>query len=192
MVKRNRGEILNIMKIAKVLEVSIDELVENTDMNISGDITGIKSGLETIRAITTTLKSKPARKGLIPLLTFDIMSQSLLKDLLKNASEVQGYLIPNVPDADFIVQMPGQAMSPKYEPGDMLICKYRETGVLIEPGMPYVCELKGGQFYVRIVLLSPEDDVLRFVSPNPLYPEFEVKRSQILSMSKIVAKIRIE
>lgn len=133
MVKRNRGEILNIMKIAKVLEVSIDELVENTDMNISGDITGIKSGLETIRAITTTLKSKPARKGLIPLLTFDIMSQSLLKDLLKNASEVQGYLIPNVPDADFIVQMPGQAMSPKYEPGDMLICKYRETGVLIEP-----------------------------------------------------------
>jgi len=196
MIKRNRGSVLNIMKIANILEVDVSEFIDGP-FTLPSDMSGIEKSLETIRAISSNLKqtnnSTIPHGNFIPLITFDIMAQSRLSDLLSQPDErMKYYSIPNVV-ADFIVTMPGKAMSPAYEPGDMLMCQFTNPEVfpIIEYGMAYVTEIEGGQFYVRRVMPGDNQDTLLFDSPNEDFPGFLLERSKVVSLSKIVGLLRI-
>lgn len=202
MIRRNRASIINIQKIAQVLGVPVDDLVkldQPFDSRENFDLQGIEKSLQAIKEISKNLKetgttnSAVLKDGYIPLLTFDIMYNKSLSDLLSSDDAgIKDYHIPGIPDADFMLAMPGSAMIPDYLPGDLLILKY-EGGEKypVEYGRAYLVETDG-QFYIRRVAPDDNQDKLKFYSPNEAFPPFSINKKLIVSMSKIVAKIRVE
>lgn len=201
MLRRNTGNINNLLKIAKILDIDITELVPIEDlraMGLSAPEKGLESSITTIRSYkrdATSANSTLPTSGFIPLLTFDFMGESKIANLLKaDDLRISRYLIPNVPDADYIVAMPGKAMIPDYMPGDMLICKYNDPDkkIPIEYGMSYIVEVSDNQYYVRRVMPGDSAGEVSLISPNPDFPKFSQPLSEIISFSKIVAKLCLE
>jgi|GEM_PF-6737687 len=190
MIRRNRGDVFNVMKIAGELQVPVEEFVTFD----SDEAWGINSSLKAIRDVSNKILGNSADSGgYIPLITFDLMQNKTLQELLKSDDlRIKNYILPNVPDSDFIIQMPGKAMVPEILPGDMLICKYLDNCQPIEYGETYLLEIADGQFIVRKIKPDDAESFMLFGADETNYPAFKYPKKNVISLSKVVAKIRLE
>lgn len=199
MIKRNAANILNVQKIATALDVDISELVILEDLLMPSDRDRKNVG-ETIRMmneISDNLKSSGLMKQnqtkcLIPLLSFDMMQENKLDELINADTTVKSYLVPGVPDADFLLTMPGSSLEGEINAGDVLICKHlpKSKEPLIEYGRAYILETTDG-FIIRRLLPHKDKNKLVCTSGNPNYLPFDIGKETILSYSKILGFIRV-
>lgn len=99
-------------------------------------------------------------------------------------------LVPVVkafPEYDYTIIVKGDSMEPKFEGGDEIAI--RRVAGIIEWGKPYVLDTADGAVLKR---LYDEGDKFRCVSFNKEYPDFEVLKSDVFGVYKVVGLIRIE
>ena len=90
------------------------------------------------------------------------------------------------PEYDYTIIVKGDSMEPKFEGGDEIAI--RKVAGIIEWGKPYVLDTADGAVLKR---LYDNGDKFRCVSFNKEYPDFEVSKSDVFGVYKIVGLIRI-
>ena len=99
-------------------------------------------------------------------------------------------LVPVVgafPEYDYTIVVKGDSMEPKFQGGDEIAI--RKVASVIEWGKPYVLDTADGAVLKRLYDCG---DKLRCVSFNKDYPDFEVSKSDVFGVYKVVGLIRIE
>lgn len=120
----------------------------------------------------------------------DYVTAGSLAGFLDSVRESDCERIPVVkalPPYDFTMIIKGDSMEPKYEGGDEIAI--REVNSFIEWGKTYVLATRDGMVIKR---LYDAGDSLRCVSFNPDYPDFDVAKSEVVKIFKVVGLIRIQ
>ncbi len=95
-------------------------------------------------------------------------------------------VIKAFPNYDFTMIVKGNSMEPKFEGGDEIAI--RKVVDFIEWGKTYVLDTRDGSVLKRIY---DGGDTFRCVSFNPEYPDFEVSKTDVFGVYKVVGLLRI-
>ena len=91
------------------------------------------------------------------------------------------------PKYDYTIIVKGDSMEPKFQGGDEIAI--RKVTSIVEWGKPYVLDTADGAVLKR---LYDGGEKFRCVSFNKEYPDFEVCKSDVFGVYKVVGLIRIE
>ena len=105
--------------------------------------------------------------------------------------ECERFVIPTFHEAEFLIQVKGSSMYPKYSSGDIVACKKLPVDTFFQWNKVYVLDTVQGALIKRIKRANSEDNLL-IVSDNPKYEPFELKRSEIRSVAIVIGVIRLE
>ena len=147
---------------------------------------------------TTTAESSIAykAKGIptqgIPLIPLDAMAGLASGDGSGvMAYDCDYYVVPGFKDAEFLIQVRGDSMSPKYASGDVIGCKKLPLDTFFQWNKVYVLDSEQGAL-VKRVKQGDDDSHILLVSENPNYPPFKLHRSKIFSLAIVIGVIRLE
>lgn len=92
---------------------------------------------------------------------------------------------------DFLLQMDGNTMYPKYASGYILACRIIRDFQFIQWNKVYIVSTKGQGILVK--RLHPgRDEELKMVSENQDYPPFHIPLDQIKGIALVIGAIRLE
>jgi phage repressor protein C with HTH and peptisase S24 domain len=126
----------------------------------------------------------------IPLIPIDAMAGYLRGEVSVTEAECDRFVIPGVV-ADYIISVRGDSMVPLYCSGDLVACRRLSlTDIFFQWGKAYIVDTSQG---VVIKRLRPGStpDTITFVSENPAYDPFELRREEIYHVSLVTALVRI-
>ncbi|MBR6520458.1 MAG: helix-turn-helix transcriptional regulator [Paludibacteraceae bacterium] len=104
------------------------------------------------------------------------------------------YTIPDMfgEKADFIIQIYGDSMKPRYESGDMVICRYVLDHQFIQWGKIYVIDSEQGAMIKRLCIDPNGEDTLLLKSENPDYAPIRIAKNEIRHLALVIGLFRIE
>lgn len=105
--------------------------------------------------------------------------------------ECEHYNVPLFKGADFLIQINGDSMQPKYYSGDIVACRRLRIDTFFQWNRSYVIDSEQGILLKRI-LPGRDEQHLTLVSENTAYPPFELLRDEIYSIALVVGVIRAE
>jgi phage repressor protein C with HTH and peptisase S24 domain len=105
--------------------------------------------------------------------------------------ECEKYVIPSFRGADFLIQVKGSSMYPKYSSGDIVACKHLSLDTFFQWNKVYVVDTEQGVLIKR-VRRGPDDDHIALVSENERYDPFVLHRSAIHALAIVIGAIRLE
>lgn len=105
--------------------------------------------------------------------------------------ECDHYIIPNLKDAEFLIQVRGSSMFPKYSSGDIVACKKLPLDTFFQWNKVYVVDTEQGVLIKR-VRRSDIDDHISLASDNEQFEPFDIHRKHIRSLAIVVGVIRLE
>ena len=107
-------------------------------------------------------------------------------------AECERYVIPAFKNAEFLIQVKGSSMIPKYNSGDIVACKKLPLdGLFFQWNKVYVLDTIQGALIKRVKAGSDANHLL-IVSDNERYEPFELHISQIHSVAIVIGVIRLE
>ena len=138
---------------------------------------------------------KPVVSGGIPLVPIDAVAgfngwdESGIAEL-----DCARYDVPDFAavHADFLIQVSGSSMYPKYSSGDILACRKIVEVTFIQWGKIYVIDSQQGAMVKRLFPIEGDDEHVLCKSDNPNYLPFELPKDEIRSLSIVVGAIRLE
>lgn len=105
--------------------------------------------------------------------------------------EYETYVIPSFKGAEFLIQVKGSSMYPKYASGDIVACKKLPLDTFFQWNKVYVVDSEQGVLIKRIKQGSDRDHIM-LVSENTKYDPFELHRQDITSLAIVIGVIRLE
>jgi hypothetical protein len=106
--------------------------------------------------------------------------------------ENEQFVIPTFKDADYLVQVKGDSMYPKYNSGDIVACKKLDMeDFFFQWDKVYVLETSQGTLTKRIKKGSSSDKIT-LISDNDSYDSFELAISKVLGVALVIGVIRVE
>jgi SOS-response transcriptional repressor LexA len=179
-----RGYTKNVVPKADILE----RIVTTYDVNARWLLTG--EGRMTIDPSVTVATTTGEGEG-IPLIPFDAMAGVFRGEMSAMTSMCEKLYIPGL-KADFVIQVSGNSMEPRYYSGDMVACQNISLGdIFFQWGRAYVVDTDQGVLLKRVKQGSSEQTIM-LVSENPDYSPFEILRSSIHHIAMVKALVRIE
>lgn len=127
----------------------------------------------------------------IPLIPISAMAGFGEGDSTVLEYECDRYVIPAFREAEFLIQVKGSSMYPKYSSGDIVACKKLPIDTFFQWNKVYVLDTEQGALIKR-VKDSGKEDTLLIVSDNPSYEPFELHRRHIRSVAIVVGVVRLE
>lgn len=128
----------------------------------------------------------------IPLIPIHAMAGFLSGEVGVLDYECEHYVIPVFKGAEFLIQIKGSSMIPKYNSGDIVACKKLPlTDIFFQWNKVYVIDTAQGALVKRIRKGSNADSIL-LVSDNPSYEPFELHLSQLNAVALVIGVIRLE
>lgn len=97
-------------------------------------------------------------------------------------------IINQLPSYDFTMLIKGDSMSPKYESGDEIACRWVDQGRYIQWGKVHVLDTTQGIIVKRVY---EDGEKIKCVSINTDYPPFSIPKEDIYSMSLVVGVLSI-
>ena len=175
---RTEPALADVIKIATLFEVSLDELITKTTNKYAN---ALPSELKTAEQALGYPKQKSLQSNNHSLTFVPVEAQAGYVDNF-NDEKYLGRL-PKVSlnsyfDCDTIFPVSGDSMYATYTNGDMLICRKMESLKYIEFGEPYVFYLNG-RFTVKRLFKTENLDVLMAVSDNKFYEPFTIEKRDI-------------
>jgi phage repressor protein C with HTH and peptisase S24 domain len=177
----------------------IIEKIVNMYPNISIEwlITGqgemLRGGVESTAVLAPVPATKlPAdsREG-IPLIPLNAMAGFMTGEVQVLEYECERYVVPLFREAEFLIQVKGSSMIPKYNSGDLVACKRLSLNDLFfQWNKVYVLDTAQGPLVKRIKK-GTDDEHVQVVSDNKAYDPFLLHRSQIYSVALVVGVIRL-
>lgn len=95
-------------------------------------------------------------------------------------------VISQLPSYDFTIFIKGDSMSPKYESGDEIACRWIDQTRFIQWGKIHVLDTTQG---IIVKKVYDDGDKIRCVSINPDYPAFSIPKEDIYSMSIVIGAL---
>ncbi len=104
------------------------------------------------------------------------------------------YVVPKFKHVkvDFMIEVRGNSMYPKYNSGDVVACCIIKDSAFIQWNKPHVISTMYQGLLVKRILQGPSDDVLTLKSDNKDYPPFNVPKQEITGIALVVGVIRLE
>ena len=128
----------------------------------------------------------------IPLIPIEAMAGFGTGEVQVLEYECDRYVVPAFKDAEFLIQVKGSSMIPKYNSGDIVACKNLPMDRLFfQWNKVYVLDTDQGALIKRVKAGS-DDDHLLIVSDNQNYEPFELHKNYINSVAIVIGVIRLE
>lgn len=104
------------------------------------------------------------------------------------------YVIPKFRHlaVDFMIEVFGDSMMPHLYPGDIIACSVIHTPQFIQWNKPHLIATREQGLIVKRLRKSSVKDCLLAVSDNKDYDPFDIPKSEIMGMARIVGVIHIE
>ena len=128
----------------------------------------------------------------IPLIPISAMAGVLSGETSVLEYECERYTIPMFKGAEFMINVKGSSMYPKYNSGDIVACKrVNMSNLFFQWNKVYVIDTDQGALIKRIKPGSSADTIL-IVSDNEKYDPFELSLSAIYSVALVIGVVRLE
>lgn len=128
----------------------------------------------------------------IPLIPIEAMAGFGGGDIQVLELDCEFFTIPTFKGADFLIQVKGSSMYPKYNSGDIVACKKLNLNDLFfQWNKVYVLDTEQGALIKRIDI-GADDDHVMIVSDNEKYRPFPLHKSKINAISIVMGVIRLE
>lgn len=128
----------------------------------------------------------------IPLIPIEAMAGYGGGEMQIMEFDSERFVIPTFKGADFLIQIKGSSMYPKYSSGDIVACKkLMRDDIFFQWNKVYVIDTEQGALIKRIDV-GPDDDHVMIVSDNEKYKPFALKKSKINAISIVMGVIRLE
>ncbi|WP_289665548.1 S24 family peptidase [Flavobacterium panacagri] len=128
----------------------------------------------------------------IPLIPIEAMAGYSAGEATVLELDCERFLIPTFKGADYLIQVKGSSMYPKYNSGDIVACKNLSLAdMFFQWNKVYVLDTIQGALIKRIKKGSSEEHIL-IVSDNLNYDPFELHKSQIRAIAIVIGVIRLE
>lgn len=170
----------------KYRDINIDWLIfDKGQMCLSNDLESTPNSVHLIED----------RKNTIPLVltkaiggfgseTFSISEQDV-KDY---------YIIPKFmhKKIDFMIEVEGSSMYPKYSSGDIVACRIIDEKRFIQWNKAHVVATKDQGIIIKRLKKGSSDESFLLVSDNPSYDPFEITHDDITGVALVIGVIRLE
>lgn len=127
----------------------------------------------------------------IPLIPTSAMAGFFTGDTQVLEFECERFVVPVFKDAEFLIQVKGSSMMPKYNSGDIVACKRMPIDTFFQWNKVYVLDTEQGALIKRVKKCE-NLDLLSIVSDNVNYSPFELHRSKIYNIALVIGVIRLE
>lgn len=114
--------------------------------------------------------------------------------LIKEKDVLAYYVIPKFKHlgVDFMIEVIGDSMIPKFYPGDIIACSIINHSRYIEWNKCHMIATIDRGMLVKRIMPGTDKDCLTAVSDNKEYPPFDIPKDEITGMARIVGVIHIE
>lgn len=129
----------------------------------------------------------------IPLIPIEAWAGALSgEDYSIMESDCERYIVPSIKDADFLITVRGDSMTPRYYSGDIVACrKVFLSDLWFQWGKVYIIDTSQGSL-LKKVRRGSSDETITLVSENPEYEPFELRKDQIYNIAIVQGVIRAE
>ena len=128
----------------------------------------------------------------IPLLPVEAVAGVLSgNDMQVMEYECEYYNIPTFKGAEFLIQISGDSMQPKYYSGDIVACKRLPIDTFFQWNRVYVIGSEQGVIIKR-VRKGTDEQHITLVSENTDYEPFELPLNKVHSIALVVGVVRAE
>lgn len=143
------------------------------------------------KSLPTAVQTNNPKEG-IPLIPLNAMAGALTSAQTVLEYECDRYVVPAFKGADFLIQVKGSSMYPKYSSGDIVACqRVPMSNLFFQWNKVYVIDTDQGALIKRIKPGHDKDHVL-IVSDNEKYDPFELPCSSIYAVALVIGVIRLE
>ncbi len=176
----------------------LESIIENYPMlNIEWLLTGKGEMLKEEKPVaTSTIRPYPkAEKEPMPIPKLPIEAYAGLgagEFVLQRHDIEEYYLIPEFSNADFLIEVTGSSMQPKYNGGDVLACKHIQSYQWFQWGVPHIIHIKDRGVVVKRPYQTEDSNSIELRSDNERYPPFRITKEEIINISIVIGVIRIE
>lgn len=127
----------------------------------------------------------------IPLIPLSAMAGFGTIDTTILEVECEKYVIPMFKGADFLIQVKGNSMQPRYNSGDVVACKRLSVqDIFFQWGKVYVLDTDQGALVKRIKKGS-DDNHIQVISDNAEYDPFELHLGKLNAIAIVMGVIRL-
>lgn len=104
------------------------------------------------------------------------------------------YVIPKFRflGVDFMIEVFGDSMIPKFYPGDIIACSIISHSRYIEWNKCHLIATVDRGLIVKRLMPGSDDDCFKAISDNKDYPPFDIPKDEITGMARIVGVIHLE
>ena len=129
----------------------------------------------------------------IPLIPIEAWAGALSgEDYSIMESDCERYIVPSIKDADFLITVRGDSMTPRYYSGDIVACrKVFLSDLWFQWGKVYIIDTSQGSL-LKKVRRGSSDETITLVSENLEYEPFELRKDQIYNIAIVQGVIRAE
>ncbi len=177
-------------KISNILEcrpdISADWIITGT-----GNMLVVKSPVnKSIKANSEALSSNQ-----IPLVSVSVIAGFGSNDFAIGKDDVKAfYIVPKFKERqiDFMIEVSGSSMYPKYNSGDIVACKIINESKFIQWNKVHVLATRDQGILIKRLRQSKDASCLLAVSENESYQPFDIPREEITGIALVVGVIRLE
>lgn len=104
------------------------------------------------------------------------------------------YVIPKFKHKhiDFMIEVEGSSMYPKYNSGDVVACKIIKEDTFLQWNKTHVVATKDQGIIIKRIKKGNQENTLCMISDNNSYDPFEVPKDEITGIALVVGVIRLE
>jgi len=130
----------------------------------------------------------------IPFVSLSVAAGFGSADFKIEATDVKAYyVVPKFKDRkiDFMIEVAGSSMYPKYNSGDVIACKIIKESQFIQWNRVHVIATREQGLIVKRIKENGGDSILA-ISDNKDYPPFSIPLEEITGIALVVGVIRLE
>ena len=113
---------------------------------------------------------------------------------IKQSDVKDWYVIPKFRDRriDFMIEVSGSSMYPKYNSGDVVACTILKESQFIQWNKVHVIGTVEQGILIKRIKKGPEEGQLLLISDNKDYDPFIIDRNEVTGIALVVGVIRLE
>lgn len=139
-----------------------------------------------------TFQAREVKRGGIPLIPLEAAAGILSGSSVQIMDyECEYFVIPGFKNADFMIQITGDSMLPKYESGDVVACQRLPMTTFFQWNCVYVVDSEQGILIKRVKQGSDKEHI-ELMSENEKYGAFELHLRDINGLGRVVGLVRFE
>lgn len=131
---------------------------------------------------------------------YPLVNQTAMGGFGSNSFSVQErdikdyYVVPKFQhkQVDFMIEVEGSSMYPKYNSGDIVACRIIKESKFIQGNKTHVIGTKYQGILIKRIFENSESNSITLVSDNKDYPPFDVPKEEITGLALVVGVIRLE